>query len=269
MSRPWRDDTVRADTKTFAGKDAVRQNRVPVEEQGPLQVMADIFISYARADRETAQRLADALEHVGWSVWWDPEIPIGRHFEEVIEEQLALAKCVVVLWSRHGVRSRWVRSEAADGRDRDILTPVLLEDVEIPLSCRGIQTADLRGWKGESDHPGFRDLVEDISVQLGSFKKEGINEHRPPSTGIRFRLFDRLRSKKSARQEESARTLAGALVGSLIAAVSIAVAFQYAFPTVSIDVGLGLLFALTGLIVMSIMRTAWRILRKQYRNDDG
>jgi hypothetical protein len=231
--------------------------------------MADIFISYARVDRETAQRLADALEHVGWSVWWDPQIPVGRHFEEVIEEQLALAKCVVVLWSQHGIRSRWVRSEAADGRDRDILAPVLLEDVEIPLSFRGIQTADLRGWDGDTDHPDFHNLVRDISVQLDPLKKDRIREHRPKSIRNAFRLFDKLRSKRSSSGEGSAKTLAGILVGALIAAIGIAVAFQYAFPTVTIDIGLGLLFALTGLIVMSIVRTVWRILREAYRKGDG
>jgi hypothetical protein len=36
--------------------------------------MADIFISYARKDRTTAQRLAGALETRGWSVWWDPRL---------------------------------------------------------------------------------------------------------------------------------------------------------------------------------------------------
>jgi hypothetical protein len=231
--------------------------------------MADIFISYARADRETAQRLADALEHVGWSVWWDPQIPIGRHFEEVIEEQLALAKCVVVLWSQHGIRSRWVRSEAADGRDRDILAPVLLEDVEIPLSFRGIQTADLRSWDGDADHPGFSDLVRDISIQLDPLKKDRISEQRPRSARNRFRLFKKLWPKQSSSEQGSAKTLAGVLVGALITAIGIAVAFQYAFPTVSIDTGLWLLFALTGLIVMSIVRAVWRILREQYRNGDG
>jgi TIR domain len=231
--------------------------------------MADLFISYARADRETAQRLADALEHVGWSVWWDPQIPIGRHFEEVIEEQLALAKCVVVLWSRHGIRSRWVRSEAADGRDRDILAPVLLEDVEIPLSFRGIQTADLREWNGDPDHPGFSDLVRDISVQLDPLKKGRTSEPRSQTSRSRFRLFDRLRPKQSPSVEGSAKALAGMLVGALITAIGIAVAFQYAFPSVPIDTGLGLLFALTGLIVMSILRAVWRFLRDPYRNGGG
>jgi hypothetical protein len=230
--------------------------------------MADIFISYARADRETAQRLADALEHVGWSVWWDPQIPIGRHFEEVIEEQLALARCVVVLWSRHGVRSRWVRSEAADGRDRDILAPVLLEEVEIPLSFRGIQTADLRKWDGDPDHPGFSDLVRDISVQLDPRKEVRTREQRSRPSRSGFRLFERLRPRQPPSVEGSAKALAGILAGALLAAIGIAVAFRYAFPSVSIDTGLGLLFALTGLIVMSALRGVWRLLRDLYRNDD-
>jgi TIR domain len=33
--------------------------------------MADIFISYASVDRPFARRLADALEALGWEVWWD------------------------------------------------------------------------------------------------------------------------------------------------------------------------------------------------------
>jgi hypothetical protein len=32
--------------------------------------MADIFLSYASADRDWAQRLAAVLERQGWSVWW-------------------------------------------------------------------------------------------------------------------------------------------------------------------------------------------------------
>jgi len=35
--------------------------------------MSDIFISYARADKEKAELLANAQK--GWSVWWDREIP--------------------------------------------------------------------------------------------------------------------------------------------------------------------------------------------------
>ena len=61
--------------------------------------MSDIFISYARPDRDRARQMAEALEQRGWSVWWDHEIPPGRNFDDVIEEALGAASCVVVLWS--------------------------------------------------------------------------------------------------------------------------------------------------------------------------
>ena len=238
--------------------------------------MADIFISYARSDRAAAQRLADALEDRGWSVWWDPQIPVGRHFEEVIEKQLALAGCVVVLWSRQSVQSRWVRSEAADGRDRDILAPVLLEDAQIPLIFRGIQTADLRAWNGDTDHAGFNNLVSAISGRLESSIRNGTASGDAkivgqPGLAEPGGLLGFVRGlRRGSRQahhftKRHSTGPGGLLVGATGAAIGIAVAFQYAYPTVSVDTGLGILFALTGLIVMFVMRALWRILRGQHR----
>jgi len=109
--------------------------------------MADIFVSYASADRDRAKAFAEALATRGWSVWWDRTIPPGRQFDEVIEEELAAAGCVIVLWSKASVASSWVKTEAADARDRRILVPVLIEDVRIPLEFRRLQAADLTQWQ--------------------------------------------------------------------------------------------------------------------------
>ena len=40
--------------------------------------MGDIFISYAREDRNRIKPLAEALEKQGWSVFWDRTIPAGQ-----------------------------------------------------------------------------------------------------------------------------------------------------------------------------------------------
>lgn len=129
--------------------------------------MSDIFISYASGDRSIAHEMAEAFETLGWSVWWDREIPIGKSFDQVIEEELNAARCVVVLWSRESARSRWVKTEAAAAADRDRLIPVLIEEGPIPLEFKRIQTAMLPGWRGERERPEFLMLSDSIRQMLG------------------------------------------------------------------------------------------------------
>ena len=100
--------------------------------------MSDIFVSYASKDRPWVLRLVRALERHGWSVWWDRAIAPGKTFDQVIEEALGAARCVIVVWSRTSVSSDWVKSEAAEGAGRHILVPVLLDEVRIPLAFRRI-----------------------------------------------------------------------------------------------------------------------------------
>lgn len=79
------------------------------------RTMNDIFISYAREDRERAKALAQALKGQGWSVWWDRRIPTGKRYADVIVEAIAGSRCVVVLWSTVSITSDWVREEARAG----------------------------------------------------------------------------------------------------------------------------------------------------------
>jgi hypothetical protein len=44
-----------------------------------VRAMSDIFLKYASADRDRAQRIAAVLEDQGWSVWWDRTIPARQH----------------------------------------------------------------------------------------------------------------------------------------------------------------------------------------------
>jgi len=85
--------------------------------------MSDIFLSYASEDLPRVVDLVRALERHGWSVWWDRTILPGRTFDQVIEEALDAARCVIVVWSQYSVNSDWVKTEAAEGVRRRILTP--------------------------------------------------------------------------------------------------------------------------------------------------
>ena len=141
--------------------------------------MSDIFISYSRIDRVRVKIMAEAFERQGWSVWWDPEIQPGDIWDEVIEEALDTAKCVVVVWSKNSVKSRWVRVEANSAADRENLIPVKIDDVNPPLRFRMIQIARLVDWDGISCHREFEKVLESVSALAGSPVKSRQSKTRP------------------------------------------------------------------------------------------
>ncbi|MGB5562717.1 MAG: toll/interleukin-1 receptor domain-containing protein [Sedimenticolaceae bacterium] len=140
--------------------------------------MSDIFISYASEDTDFARRLAGAFEGEGWSVWWDKQIPPGMDYAQVIEAAVNEARCVVVLWSRHSIGSRWVHTEAAAGADRDIVATVIVDDTpgeSIPFEFRRLQAGNLKDWRPGVAHAGF-DL---LASRVRSILKEP-PKPRPP-----------------------------------------------------------------------------------------
>jgi len=129
--------------------------------------MARVFLSYDRDDTAKAGLIADALEQAGHTVWWDFHIKGGAEFSKEIEQALALADAVVVLWSSQAVESGWVRDEAATGRERGRLIPVCLDKARPPLGFRQYQSIDLSAWSGRNRPPldgvlaGIESVTED------------------------------------------------------------------------------------------------------------
>ena len=132
--------------------------------------MAEIFISYANEDRDSASALANLLESAGWTVWWDRRIPAGRTWRSMIEEALKEMRCMVVIWSAHSVASDWVKEEAEEARALGKIVPVLIDDVKPPVGFRTIQAADLIGWDGDHGASGARQLLIDIEGLVGKPK---------------------------------------------------------------------------------------------------
>lgn len=160
--QPVKEADVRADDRLRLGDHVV--SVAALFEPPPLA--SDIFISYSSADREQARHIARMFEEKGWVVWWDQVIPPGKDYDEVIEEQVANARCVVVLWSKTSVASRWVRAEADDAMTRGVLIPVLVDDTAIPLVFRQLQAANLIDWDGSRDHNGIARLITAVEVAL-------------------------------------------------------------------------------------------------------
>ena len=113
--------------------------------------MHDVFVSYAREDKNTVQTLIETLQESGMSVWWDSEIHTGTRFDAMIDDALRDSRSVLVVWSDHSVDSDWVKMEAQFGLAREILLPIRISDVELPQPFHRIQTADLSN-KSSSEH---------------------------------------------------------------------------------------------------------------------
>ena len=124
--------------------------------------MTDVFISYARPDEAEAALVAKQLRALGHQVWRDEDLPAHRVYGEVIEERLKSAKAVVVLWSAEAARSQWVRAEADTARSLATLIQVSLDGTIPPLPFNQIQCADLNGWAGEEQTPGWRKLAASV-----------------------------------------------------------------------------------------------------------
>jgi adenylate cyclase len=134
--------------------------------------MADVFVSYARADEPQAERVADGLRSAGYRVWRDDELPAHRAYGEVIEERLKSARAVIVLWSAEAAKSQWVRAEADAARELGTLIQATLDGTVPPLPFNQIQCADLGGWNGSIDAAGWRKLAASVAELAGEASRQ-------------------------------------------------------------------------------------------------
>src|SRR5487761_2248012 len=129
--------------------------------------MADVCVSYARADKARVAPLVAAIEAKGWSVWWDPDISPGQEFDDQIDAEIDAAKAVIVVWTPTSVASRWVRGEARVAADRGVLAPVRFDGAQLPIDLRAIHTTGLDGWNEAAKGPAFRELARALRPLLG------------------------------------------------------------------------------------------------------
>jgi len=114
--------------------------------------------------------LAAALKTKGWTVFFDRTIPPGKTWRQFIGKEINECRCMVVAWSTHSVKSHWVCEEADDGLKREILVPILLDQVTQPLGFGSIQVANLVGWKGNTESSNYLALCNALTERIGQGK---------------------------------------------------------------------------------------------------
>ena len=120
--------------------------------------MTDVYVAYARQDRDRLQVVGELLRQEGWDSWMDPAEP-EPNLSPIADLKLGWSKAVLVLWSDSARRSEYVRSEAATGLYKNKLIQARI-DGEAPLRpFDELDTVDLSKWNGDPDDPNWRRLT--------------------------------------------------------------------------------------------------------------
>jgi hypothetical protein len=95
-----------------------------------------------------------------------------------------MAKAVVAVWSSLSRNAPWVKEESAVGKNRGILVPVRIDDVEPPLGFGLIQAVDLISWSGDVKDPRWVHFTQALKAVLSGVKPTGIEAPlRKPRSG--------------------------------------------------------------------------------------
>ena len=126
-----------------------------------------VFLSYARADKETARYIADELKQSGVSPWFDEwDLAWGDSIVDRIESAVTSSDIVLVLLSPASVASDWIQREWSAALSRELndrairVLPVLIADCEIPPILATRAYLDLRG----NMEAGVKALAAQLSV---------------------------------------------------------------------------------------------------------
>jgi len=145
--------------------------------------MTDIYIAYAREDRERIRPLAEMLQFEGWDVWWDPSEP-SLDSSAALDQKLGTAGAILVVWSGYSRGSEHVRSEAATGLYKNKLIQARIDTASPPRPFDQVEVVNLAGWRGEREDPEWRRVVQSIRLYAG--QPNGARQQQPAAKKLGF-----------------------------------------------------------------------------------
>jgi TIR domain len=123
--------------------------------------MTDVLVASLREEGARVTPIVEGLRAAGLSVWWEGDLAAGEHRQQKITNELAAAKCVVVVWTAASVSpaGELVQDVAVRAKERGLLVPVRLDRVTEPLGFGQIRSLDLARWNGKPRHRRFKQVV--------------------------------------------------------------------------------------------------------------
>ncbi|HEX6032969.1 MAG TPA: SUMF1/EgtB/PvdO family nonheme iron enzyme [Anaerolineales bacterium] len=178
------------------------------------------FLSYSRANKDFALKLAKELKSEGFPVWLDQlDIPLGARWDVEVEKALIECEIFMIIITKDSISSENVLDEigyAIDSGKRFL--PVLLERCNIPLRLRRFQYVDFTNKSFDEGVETAKDLLRSLNAQ-DTLPRKDLAEGAPAKQAIESNTADpaaptttmRLRREKLEQEmrfkEEQAKLL--------------------------------------------------------------
>lgn len=136
----------------------------------------DVFLSYARAERQRVELIRQNLASIGLDVFFDVDgIDAGAEFPEAIDHALRTCKVVLACWSPLYFTRRWCLIESRVALAAGRLVPIAVErldDQAPPADLRFVNYLDLSEWTGEQEHSGWQTTLRALLRHLDKSEVE-------------------------------------------------------------------------------------------------
>jgi hypothetical protein len=130
--------------------------------------LTDVVIRSASEQTELAGKLGDAIADAGFQVWRaDGSDDDFWHSGEVVE-RIRSANAAVVIWSEGAAASALICDEANAARQQQKLIQVSADGRAPPAPFDRAAVAQLSGWRGEANHPGWRQVISQLEAMTAS-----------------------------------------------------------------------------------------------------
>lgn len=128
--------------------------------------MTDVYIAYAREDRDRVRLITEMLRFEGWDLWMDP-FDLSDEISPAAELKLGTARVILAFWSDRSRTSEIVRSEAATGLYKNKLMQARIDGGAPPRPFDQVESLDFSHWRGDIDDPVWRRLTSGLKQHAG------------------------------------------------------------------------------------------------------
>jgi len=170
------------------------------------------FLSYSRANKDFAVKLAKELKSEGFDIWLDQlDIPLGARWDREVEKALRASDIFMIILTTASVDSENVLDEigyAIDTSKR--ILPILLENCEVPLRLRRLQYVDFTNKSFDEGVKAAKELLRGLIAQPTIPRGTAVSDDAQVNMGDRTeeqadRLVDQIAESDSKAKEEADR----------------------------------------------------------------